>query len=225
MNLSDAFEVEYRIRKKNGDYIWYYDRGKVTKRNKKGEAIVVSGIVFDISKNKNIKKELEETNKMLQKLVITDELTSAFNRRYMYEMLESEIQRAKLTNSTFSIIMLDIDNFKFFNDNYGHDVGDDVLKKIAKVIMKKIKKTDILSRLGGDEFMILLPDIKISDAVILAEDILDQLNHSTVGEINTIEASIGVSEYYDLNCVDKTIKKADDLLYIAKTKGRNCVKS
>lgn len=224
MNLSDAFEVEYRIRKKNGDYIWYYDRGKVTRRNEKGEATSVSGIMFDISENKAIERELKKTNKMLQSLVITDELTSAFNRRYMYEKINSEIYRYSRTNSAFSIIMIDIDNFKFINDNFGHNIGDMVLKKIAEVIMKRIRKIDALSRLGGDEFMILLPETKISDAVILAKDILRLLNKASVGEVDTIKASIGVSEYNGHWCINKTIKKVDDLMYLAKNDGRNCVR-
>lgn len=224
MNLSDAFESEYRIRKKNGDYIWYYDRGKVTKRDENGEAIVVSGIVFDISENKAIEKELIETNKRLEKLVINDDLTCAFNRRYMHEKLNNEIQRYNRTNTVFSIIMIDVDNFKYINDNYGHNLGDKVLKKMAEVINKRIRKTDVLSRLGGDEFMILLPDTKLSKAVILAEDILKQLNSAGVDEIETIKASIGVSEYDDCRTIDDTIKKVDDLMYLAKFDGRNCVR-
>lgn len=224
MQLSDAFEVEYRIRKKNGDYAWYYDRGKVTKRDEKGEALVVSGIVFDVSRNKAIEQELKETNEKLKELVITDDLTSAYNRRYLDEKLNNEIQRYRRTNSPFSIIMFDIDDFKFINDKYGHNVGDDVLIKIVEVIMTRLREIDILSRFGGDEFMVLLPETKISDAVILAEDILKLLNNTSLGQIDRIKASMGVLEYHDNSSLKETIKKVDDLMYLAKADGRNCIR-
>lgn len=85
--------------------------------------------------------------------------------------------------------MIDIDNFKTINDSYGHNIGDEVLKKISEVIMKRIRKIDILSRIGGDEFMILLPETRKNDAVILAKDILKILNNTSVEEIDSIEAS------------------------------------
>ena len=142
----------------------------------------------------------------------------------MYEKLNNEIQRYNRTNLAFSTIMIDIDDFKSINDNYGHNVGDKVLKKMAEVIIKRIRKIDVLSRLGGDEFMILLPDTKVSQAVILAEDILKQLNNTRIDQIDTIKASIGVSEYNDCKSIDKTIKIVDDLMYLAKAVGRNCVR-
>lgn len=224
MNFSDAYEVEYRIRKKDGNYVWYYDRGVVTKRNENGEAIVVAGIVFDISKNKIMETELKEANEKLQELAITDELTSAFNKRYMYEKLNDEIQRYHRTKSDFSLIMIDIDHFKLINDNFGHNVGDIVLKKVVEIIMKRIRKTDILARWGGDEFIVLLPDTIISYAAILAENIREELNSIYIGEVGKITASIGVSNYFDSDSVDTTIKKADDLMYKAKSEGRNCVR-
>ncbi len=223
-NESEAFEVEYRIRTKNGDYAWYYDRGTVTKRDEEGEAIVMSGIVFDISKNKIMEKELKETNEKLKKLSITDELTSAFNKRYMYEKLNNKINCDSKNKTPFSMVMLDVDNFKFINDNYGHNVGDKVLKKISELVMNRIRSTDTFARVGGDEFMILLPNTKISNAVILAEDIKKQLNNTSVDQIDSIKASIGVTDYTDYDCVEAIIKKVDDLMYTAKAEGRNCVK-
>ena len=224
MNFSDAYEVEYRIRNKDGNYVWYYDRGKVTRRNENGEAIVVSGIVFDISKNKIMENELKETNEKLQELAITDELTSVFNKRGMLEKLNNEIQRYNRTKVCFSLIMIDIDHFKLINDNFGHNVGDIVLKKVVEIIMKRIRKTDILSRWGGDEFIILLPDTKISNAAILAEDIRVELNNISILDIGKVTASIGVANYCNSDSIDTTIKKVDDLMYKAKSEGRNCVR-
>ena len=91
MGLRDSYEVEYRIKAANGDYVWYYDRGKVTKRDKDGNVLVVSGIVFDINKNKEIERKLKEANDTLQKMVSLDALTGAYNRRYTLEFLNDKI--------------------------------------------------------------------------------------------------------------------------------------
>lgn len=105
MNLSPAYEVEYRIQKKNGDYAWYYDRGTVTKRSEDGKPMIICGIVFDISRNKKIKKELSEANNELRYLAQTDDLTSAYNRRYMTEKMEEEMACLNHNDSSFSLMM------------------------------------------------------------------------------------------------------------------------
>lgn len=223
LNLSDAYEVEYRIQHKNGEYVWYYDRGKVTKRNEKGEAIVVSGIAFDISNNKIMENKLKESNEKLLQLATTDELTSAYNRRFMIKKINDEIERYNRNKLTFSLIMFDIDKFKTINDNFGHEVGDVVLKSVVEVIMKRIRKTDFLSRWGGDEFIVLLPNTNTLSAVKVAGNIKDELNNMLIKEIGTITASIGVSEYYDGHSIKDSIKKVDNLMYKAKFAGGNCV--
>lgn len=222
--LSEAYDVEYRIQNKDGSYAWYYDRGTVTKRNEKGDALIVSGIVFDISKNKQVEKELKQSNEKLKKLVITDELTGAFNRRFMLEKIDIEIQRYYNTESTFSLIMVDIDDFKLINDHLGHNVGDNVLKSFVEIIQSRIRKSDTLARWGGEEFIILLPDTKQSDAIEVAENIRIQLNHVCMDDAGIVTASIGVASYHKGENTDTTIKRADDLMYRAKFEGKNSVK-
>ena len=222
--LSETYEVEYRIKNKDGSYSWYYDQGMVTKRNAKGEALVVSGIVFDISKNKKIEQELKKSNERLNKLVITDELTGAFSRRYMLDQIDMAIQRYYNSSLNFSLIMLDIDDFKTINDYLGHNVGDSVLKKFVDIIKLRIRKTDALSRWGGEEFIILLPDTELSGAIVLAEDIRIQLNHICMENAGIVTASIGVVSYRQGENVDSTIKRVDDLMYQAKFEGKNGVK-
>jgi len=224
MNLSEIYEVEYRIRAKNGNYVWYYDRGKITNRNEKGEPTVVAGIVFDINKSKVMENKLLEANEKLKQLVITDELTGAFNRRYMIEKINSEIQRYNRIKLSFSLIMFDLDNFKLINDNFGHNVGDIVLKRVVKIVMKRMRKTDILSRWGGEEFLILLPDTKIPNAAILAEDIRAELSNMDMQGVGLVTASFGVSNYRYSDTIDTIIKRVDDLMYRAKSEGRNCVR-
>lgn len=224
MNETDAYEVEYRICNKNGNYVWYYDRGKVTKRTTAGEPIVVSGIVFDISKNKELENNLIESNEKLYQLAITDELTSAYNRRFMIRKMTDEIQRYNRTKLAFSLIMFDIDKFKSINDKLGHEAGDIVLEKVVEVIKKRIRRTDVLSRWGGDEFIILLPDTNKSNAVKLAESIKIEINNLVIENLEKVTASIGVSSYYYGDNIEESIKKVDDLMYEAKSVGENHVK-
>ncbi len=219
-DLCNAYEVEYRIKNKKGDYVWYYDRGKITKRNENGEPAVVSGIVFDISKNKELESNLKRSNKKLHELTITDELTLTFNRRFMTQKIHDEIELYKRTKIPFSLIMLDIDNFKKVNDNFGHDIGDTVLKKVAEVIKNQIRSTDFLSRWGGDELMILLSHTDKTNAVKVAENIREALSSSLIEKVGTVTVSIGVSEYNTNYNSEDLIKNVDNLLYQAKSKGR-----
>jgi diguanylate cyclase (GGDEF)-like protein/PAS domain S-box-containing protein len=223
-NKSDTYEVEYRIRTKSGEYVWYYDRGKVTERDENGKAIVVSGIVFDISKNKAMEDKLRKANEKLSRLVITDELTGAFNRRYMLEKIDNEIKRYNRSKLDFSLIMLDIDRFKLVNDNFGHNVGDIALQKIVETINKRIRTTDILARWGGEEFVLLLPNTDTMSAKVLAENIRTEVSDLVIEKVGNITISLGVSNYSEGDSTDALIKKSDDLMYLAKSAGGNCVR-
>lgn len=224
MNLRDAYEVEYRILAKNGEYIWYYDRGKITKRDENGKPIAVSGVVFNINKSKLIEQKLKEANEKLKLKVITDPLTGAFNRRFMLEQMEKEIQRYNRTKSSFSIVMLDIDNFKLVNDNFGHNVGDIVLKKLVQTVKGRIRETDFLCRWGGEEFIIFLPDTDLLGAVKLAESIKIKISEMCIEKVGLVTASFGVSCYNEDDTINAIIEKVDDLMYKAKSEGRNCVR-
>ncbi|WP_414838693.1 diguanylate cyclase [Carnobacterium sp. TMP28] len=224
MHESDAFEVEYRIQTKDGKYIWYYDRGTTTKEDENGEVLTISGIVFDITKRKVLEEELRESNKKLKQLVDIDELTGAFTRRYMLDKIENEIQRYNVEKACFSLIMLDIDHFKLVNDNLGHNIGDTVLKDFVEIVEKTLRKKDTLSRWGGEEFIVLLPDTNLSKAVKLANEIRIELNHICMKDAGIVTASIGVSNYYKGDSTDSAIKRVDDLMYQAKSDDRNCIK-
>lgn len=142
----------------------------------------------------------------------------------MTKRIDNEIQSFNRTKLSFSLIMLDIDNFKMINDNFGYNIGDIVLKKIVEIIMNRIRKTDILSRWGGEEFIILLPDTKTEKAVILAEEIRSQLSNMDIEKVGLVTASFGVSCYCEGDNIDTLIKKVDDLMYKAKSDGRNCTR-
>ena len=183
----------------------------------------------------------------LRELVIKDPLTSFYNRRYFFHRLNSEIQRAKRYGRTCSLLILDVDNFKRFNDTYGHLEGDALLKGLGDIIRGAIRRSDakpsyevdIACRYGGEEFAVILPEaaqvqggvaaerlrasIEARGASIVAERIRQQIE-TTPLKGKSVTVSIGVSSYPDHGeNVEQLIKAADDAMYKAKHAGRNCV--
>lgn len=219
--ITDAYEVEYRILTKDGHYAWYYDRGKISKRDKGGKPYVVTGIVFDISKNKKIEKDLKKANNKLRKIAHNDVLTKAYNRRFMENKIKNKIKNYEHTKEIFSLIMIDIDNFKLVNDNYGHDIGDKVLKTLVSLIIKEINANECISRWGGDEFIILLPKRNLKSSVDLSKKIKNILYNTSVNKLDGIEVSIGISTYSPGDSLETTLKKVDKLMYKSKNNGKN----
>lgn len=146
LNLTDYFDSDYRLIKKDGTYTWYYECSKVTARDDEGKELIIYGILFDITKSKTVKENLIKTNLELEKLVHMDDLTKTYNRRFMMTQIQNQIENYKLNKQCFSLIMLDVDDFKSINDYHGHNSGDLVLINLAKCITKQINKTDFLSR-------------------------------------------------------------------------------
>lgn len=217
----DSYEVEYRIKAKDNTYKWYYDRGKITKRDITGKPLVVSGIVFDISKNKKIEKDLIEANSLMQELLIHDDLTHVYNRRYLLNQLELLIDN---NEEGFSLILFDIDHFKAVNDKLGHDVGDKVLVEVCKVANSIVSDKGALCRFGGEEFIILLYEKNLRDSILIAEEIRTKIEKCPFNNCEKVTASFGVSTYKKGQRIDEFIKDVDSLMYLAKEHGRNCVK-
>ncbi|MDD3139347.1 MAG: diguanylate cyclase [Lachnospiraceae bacterium] len=167
------------------------------------------------------KKEMEEK---LHYLSITDELTGAYNRRYMKERIEEEIRRGENTEIRFTIIMLDIDNFKNVNDNHGHGAGDSVLELFTQGIKKEIRKADILARWGGEEFMVLLYNTSIQNTANLAELMRIRLSQIEILNVGSVTASFGIAQYHVGDTIDTLVKRADAMMYQAKKEGKNCVR-
>ncbi len=164
----------------------------------------------------------------LQQQSIRDALTGLFNRRFLEETLAQEIRRAERKKSSVCVLMLDIDNFKLFNDTHGHAAGDTLLRKFGALLKDSIRGGDIASRYGGEEFTIVLPDTALQDAQRRATQLLEQiaelhvvLNGSTLGGIS---ASAGVSAYpHHAEKPADVLRAADTALYAAKIAGRNRV--
>lgn len=175
-------------------------------------------------KTKHLMDMLEAKNKILAINATTDELTGLFNRRFFWECLRKESSRADRTKSSYSIIIMDIDDFKDVNDIYGHLNGDKVLSTIATIIKNGVRKTDTLARFGGEEFIVLLPDTSVENAAIVA----DKLRKTVAGKYfdfmkNNITLSMGVADSDEGDSFENVIQIADERLYKAKANGKNQV--
>jgi diguanylate cyclase (GGDEF)-like protein len=163
----------------------------------------------------------------LQGQSITDSLTSVYNRRYFYDLLGKEVQRARRYRRPLSLLMADIDNFKQINDRYGHLLGDAVLQHVARHLKDSLRATDIVARYGGDEFAALMPEVEKVRALKAAGRVLQEMKShgvETDAGLLTITLSIGVAEFSETDQdVSDLVKKADEALYRAKAEGRNRV--
>lgn len=156
----------------------------------------------------------------------TDPLTSIYNRLHFSNFLDAEIDRVKRYGGTFSIIFFDLDRFKQINDEYGHLVGDEVLKEVAEIVQHANRNADIFARYGGEEFIILAPATDIAGARIHAERLRRDIEHHRFNGVNQLTCSFGIAEFQpDDDDVTTLFKRADTALYNAKTHGRNRVES
>ena len=170
--------------------------------------------------------ELLEAYALLERLVTVDPLTGLENRRSLVEFGEVQLRLAQRYHSFFSIMLLDLDHFKKINDTYGHLIGDEILKNIAKILKESIRNVDHLGRFGGEEFVIILPNTSLENAVIVAERIrgvIANFKHNIEDHIIQITVSIGIASYSRQdNDINQIIERADQALYKAKSSGRNC---
>ncbi len=163
---------------------------------------------------------------ILDTLSRTDPLTGLLNRRAMNEALREAVVRHDRSGAGFCVLLSDIDHFKKFNDTYGHDCGDAVLRRIAETLRGALRENDRLCRWGGEEFLVLLPDADLHDGALVAEKLRGAVAGTPLewrDERLTVTMSFGVAESRAAGDVDRTIRTADDALYSAKEKGRNCV--
>jgi diguanylate cyclase (GGDEF)-like protein len=157
----------------------------------------------------------------LEKLALMDKLTATFNRMKFDTIIQKEMERAARYIKPLSLIMFDIDHFKKINDKYGHLAGDDILKSIANIAKKHIRKADYLFRWGGEEFMILAPETGSIQAASSAERIRISLEQYTFREAGKATASFGIAQFTNGDKIDDLVKKVDSALYKAKSSGRN----
>lgn len=171
----------------------------------------------------DVRKKAENS---LAEAARTDSLTGIFNRRAIWEQLEYHIVLFRRYQTPFTLLMCDLDHFKPVNDTYGHDIGDIVLVKTAEKLRESCRNQDFVSRWGGEEFLILLPNTDIQGGAIAAEKIRQKISEQPF-EINdqklVITVSIGIAAYVEGLSIDDCIKQADSAMYQAKREGRNRV--
>ncbi|WP_321948089.1 GGDEF domain-containing protein [Paraburkholderia sp. J10-1] len=173
-------------------------------------------------------QDLQRTNEKLRHLAATDPLTGAANRRQFIESVEAEIGRAQHGGASFSLLALDIDRFKAINDAYGHQAGDDVLREFVQKCLDAIRPYDGVARVGGEEFMVLLPQAGLDTALAIGERIRTTIAGSTFeagsGRRGEVTVSVGASQFgRDGKTIDTILRAADERLYSAKHLGRNRV--
>ena len=176
------------------------------------------------------KAMLEKANSSLKEESIMDELTGQYNRRHILFELEKEIERARRYKHTLAGVMIDVDDFKKYNDRYGHLFGDTILREVTNVFDHCIRTIDVLGRYGGDEFIILLPEANPDTAKVVGERIKKAIGEHTIPykkKMVKVTVSIGIHYFEDLANTDKKefIDKIDQALYLAKTTGKNRVAS
>tara|TARA_R110001583_G_scaffold47095_2_gene147520 strand:+ start:5379 stop:6287 length:909 start_codon:yes stop_codon:yes gene_type:complete len=183
--------------------------------------------ITDITQKKASERALKRMSEQLQKLATTDDLTGIHNRRYFYEKAEAEFNRSRRKHQTFSVMVLDLDNFKHINDKFGHAAGDAVLKAFAINVQPHLRNYDTFARIGGEEFAILLPNTEKHNTYIIAERIRASIEALVVpfeNELLNFTVSIGVIENVgDIKSIDQVMQNADKSLYQAKFNGRNQV--
>jgi len=159
----------------------------------------------------------------LENEIVLDRLTGAYNRHFLEYRIDEMIRQAAALNQPLSQIMLDLDDFKLVNDSYGHETGDQVLKKTVEIIKKGIRSTDPLIRWGGEEFLILAPNTDLSGAQILAEKLLQTISETDFVPADKVTASIGVTERLSSESAESWFNRTDMALYRAKSTGKNRV--
>lgn len=188
----------------------------------------VANMAWEIILENQFEEKILELNTQLEKLAMTDELTGLSNRRSFFIRGSEEINRSKRYKQPLSIIMLDIDRFKLINDSFGHEYGDMALKCLARILLQGVREVDIVGRLGGEEFAILLPNTDGSHALILAERIRAAIEQESCLDNETkltFTASFGVAEFtMETNKLDDLLRNADTAMYQAKNEGKNQVR-
>ncbi|EQB34831.1 hypothetical protein M947_10190 [Sulfurimonas hongkongensis] len=194
------------------------------------EALLLSYLVAYKFKIMEQEKEEEKLKQIeLKLLASTDPMTKLYNRRYFTEISQEVLYISKREKKNLSILMIDIDRFKRVNDTFGHQFGDEVLINLSRLLLDSQRKSDIVCRYGGEEFVILLPNTALQDATLLAEKLRKQVESFTLispkDEDFNFTVSIGVAQIDVENepDIEKALKRADDALYIAKNSGRNRV--
>jgi diguanylate cyclase (GGDEF)-like protein len=227
MANGDAIEVEYRIVRPDGDVRWIFDRARP--RRAPDGRILIDGVISDITERRRVADELAAARDEADRRSRVDALTGVFNRGHFTQALAAELDRAARANAAVGLLIADIDHFKRVNDTYGHLVGDRVLAEIAERLAIAVRRYDTLARFGGEEFVVLVPDVRDLDALVgIGEQLRIAVRSrpfAVDGKALEITVSIGVALAHPGDSSDSLIGAADRALYAAKDAGRDCVRA
>ena len=212
------FAMEYLIRRRDGELIWVWEQGQAVSID---GIEYLEGIVLDINQRKLMEQELE-------RLATHDPLTGLFNRRQLERQLNDEMARSERYQRPLSLLWLDVDHFKSINDRYGHLAGDQVLRELSRVLQSSVRSVDYVARYGGEELVIILPEVDESEAREMAERLRHKVEAHRIaipsGKLVKITVSMGVATYpAHAGELSEVIRKADEAMYQAKRLGRNRV--
>ena len=213
-----GFSYEYRIRHRDGEYLWVWERGSVVEY---GGASMLEGIILDVSERKRMEQELKI-------LASHDSLTGLLNRHELMKRMDQDLSRASRYQQALSILLLDVDHFKPINDNHGHQVGDHVLRQLGALLLENIREVDYAGRYGGEELLIVLPELEYTEACEMAErlrQLIEKQDHfpdDYEGKHRQVTVSIGIASFPQHGMdTQQLFNAADKAMYSAKKQGRN----
>ena len=232
-----AFNMVYKTEAPTSHFEWEVIRKDRTKafvgcsvsliKDSFDKPIGFRGIVRDTTDKKKAEEALQDSEKRYRELSIIDDLTQLYNSRYFYDQLKSEIDRVNRYGQPLTLLLLDLDNFKVFNDSYGHIEGDQVLSRLGQVAKRCLRQTDSAYRYGGEEFTILLPMTTSKDASVTAERIRTEFKKENFPPVSGKEVhmtvSIGLAQYQPQEDMKAFVHRVDQLMYQAKKNGRDRV--
>jgi diguanylate cyclase (GGDEF)-like protein/PAS domain S-box-containing protein len=204
-----------RMRRDSGEEFWALISARAIEFD--GATTLLAGVT-DVTEQKQLEERLRE-------LAMQDELTGLYNRRHFVELAEAEVARARRTGTPLSLAMLDIDHFKAVNDVFGHPVGDQALRELARAMRETLRTSDVPARIGGEEFVVLLTDTALEGAVAVTERLRERVGRAEVkagpDRVARFTVSGGVAELALGERLDGLLARADEALYRAKEEGRN----
>jgi len=216
--------VEVYLFHKNGHRVRVFVR---TISLKNTEGIIIGAIeIFNSYESKVLNVLEEKAVNDLKELAYKDQLTSLFNRQYMYDYIQLKLLEYEHFKKDFAIIFIDIDHFKNINDEYGHDIGDEVIKMVANTLKNYIRTDDIAVRWGGEEFILLcsgISDHYLNEFADLLKILVSESGYNYNNESISVTISIGATKVKAHDTKDKVINRADQLMYESKKNGRNMV--
>lgn len=229
-----TYRGEQAYLRRDGSIMWA-DVSAIPLVDEDGTLVEILGVSRDISalreKQDELRRALDEVaalaadleaaNTELRRLATTDPLTGVWNRRHFQEVAQRAIAESRRYGTTLSVLVIDLDHFKRVNDSFGHQVGDDTLVAVSERLMRELREVDVLSRWGGEEFLVLLPQCGLDDAAALADRLRRVLAGSPLLDDVTVTASIGITAYVADDDLDSLVKRADDAVFAAKADGRD----